>query len=433
MIDYVFVTFSHLKIDIFSISITLLKFVIILRDKIIINLKFLIMKHIFLFLLVLLLGVSVYSCKDEFVTDQPEGLILKNGSVLTDTELLGRYLFFDMNLSDPAGVQSCATCHGPEVGYTGPHEAINKAGAVYEGAFPGRFGDRKPPSAAYGGDSPILHFDGDHWIGGMFWDGRATGWTLGDPLAEQALGPFLNPMEQNISSPADVIQIIKDSEYATLFESVYPGSLNGDVTEAYNNVGRAIAAYERSAEVSSFTSKFDYFLAGKAKLTGQEEWGLQLFNGKGKCNLCHASIGVRPLFTDFKYDNLGVPKNPLNPYYLANPDFVDFGLGGYLQSAGFDESVWSAEWGKHKVPTLRNVDKRPYKKFTKAYTHNGVFKSLEEVVHFYNTRDVGNWPAPEVAENVNNVEMGNLGLNLGEELAIVAFMKTLSDGYVLKK
>lgn len=387
--------------------------------------------------LVFLLGVTVYSCKEELAINEPEGLVLKNASVmsnsgLTNTEQLGKYLFFDMNLSSPSGVQSCATCHGPEVGFTGPHEAINIAGAVYEGALTGRFGDRKPPSVAYGGDSPILYFDGTDWIGGMFWDGRATGWTQGDPLTEQALGPFLNPMEQNIASPEAVIEIIKNSSYADLFKQVYPGALEGDVMQAYIKVGRAIAAYERSSEVSPYSSKFDFFLAGKAKLTGQEAWGLQLFNGKGKCNLCHPSDGPYPLFTDFTYDNLGVPKNPLNPFYDTHPDYVDAGLGPFLKSSGYEETVWSAAWGKHKVPTLRNVDKRPYKQFTKAYLHNGVFKSLEEVVHFYNTRDVGNWPAPEVAVNVNDEEMGNLGLNLGEELAIVAFMKTLSDGYVRK-
>jgi cytochrome c peroxidase len=85
--------------------------------------------------------------------------------------------------------------------------------------------------------------------------------------------------------------------------------------------------------------------------------------------------------------------------------------------------------GKQKVPTLRNVDKRPGIGFTKAYMHNGVFKSLKEVVHFYNTRDDGSWPAPEVSANVNKVDLGKLGLTDGEENAIVAFMKTLSDGY----
>ena len=115
---------------------------------------------------------------------------------LTPVEQLGKALFFDTDLSSPAG-QSCATCHAPEVGWTGPKSEINAAGSVYEGAAAGRFGNRKPPAAAYGGDSPMLRFDeaAGLWVGGMFWDGRATGWTLGDPLAEQAKGPFLNPKE----------------------------------------------------------------------------------------------------------------------------------------------------------------------------------------------------------------------------------------------
>ena len=88
------------------------------------------------------------------------------------------------------------------------------------------------------------------------------------------------------------------------------------------------------------------------------------------------------------------------------------------------------EWGKHKVPTLRNVDQRPSPEFVKVYGHNGYFKSLEEIVHFYNTRDVDPaWPEPEMGENVNTEEMGDLGLTPEEEAAIVAFMKALSDGY----
>jgi len=350
---------------------------------------------------------------------------------LTPKEELGKNLFFDTNLSDPPG-QSCAVCHGPEVGYTGPDQAINAAGAVYEGAVPGRFGNRKPPAAAYAGDSPILYFDGTKWVGGMFWDGRATGWTLGDPLAEQAQGPFLNPLEQNNASPQVVIDKVLASSYAPLFLQVCT-----DPASYYECIGRAIAAYERSAEVNPFTSKYDYWLVGRAKLTGQEQWGLQLFNGKAKCANCH----MAPLFTDFTYDNLGVPRNPLNPFYNEldwNPDganWVDTGLGGFLKAAGYPESVWGPEWGKQKVPTLRNVDLRPTKHFIKAYAHNGYFKSLEELVHFYNTRDVpgAGWPAPEVAVNINTTEMGNVGLTKGEELAIVAFLKTLSDGYIPKK
>jgi cytochrome c peroxidase len=352
---------------------------------------------------------------------------------LTQQEELGKFLFFDTNLSDPSG-QSCADCHGPTVGYTGPDQAINAGGAVYEGAVPGRFGNRKPPTAAYAGDSPILNWDGENWVGGMFWDGRATGNTLGDPLAEQALGPFLNPLEQNNASPQAVIDKVLASSYKDLFLQI---CTDPDTNLRYECIGRAIAAYESSSEVSKFTSKYDYWLKGQAKLTGQEQRGLALFRGKGNCAACH----VEPLFTDFSYDNLGVPRNPLNPFYKeltwnpAGKSWVDTGLGGFLQAAGYPETVYGPEWGKQKVPTLRNVAMAPTKKFIKAYSHNGYFKSLEEIVHFYNTRDVpgARWPAPEVSDNINTTELGNLGLNKGEELAIVAFLKTLSDGYVPKK
>ena len=350
------------------------------------------------------------------------GTVVAQGS-LTSQEQLGKLLFFDKNLSLNNN-QSCAACHAPSVGWTGPDKAINAHGGVYEGSIPGAFGNRKPPAAAYAGDSPILHWDGEKWVGGMFWDGRATGWTLGDPLAEQAKGPFLNPKEQAIPNPATLVAKVLASTYAPLFTAQCPGT---DTAELYNCIGRAIATYERSSEVSQFTSKYDYWLKGQAKLTGQEQWGLALFRGKGKCAGCH----VEPLFTDFTYDNLGVPKNLENPATIADPTWVDPGLGGFLKGAGFPEAVSAAEWGKQKVPTLRNVALQPDKNFVKAYSHNGYFKSLEEIVHFYNTRDVpgAGWPAPEVAATVNHTEMGNLGLNHGEELAIVAFLKTLSDGY----
>jgi len=199
--------------------------------------------------------------------------------------------------------QACAACHAPEVGWTGPDQAINAGGAVYEGSILGAFGDRKPPAAAYAGDSPILYFDGTKWVGGMFWDGRATGWTLGDPLAEQAKGPFLNPKEQAIPDAATLVAKVLASSYKDLFIQQCP---DADTLERYNCIGRAIAAYERSAEVSQFTSKYDYWLKGQARLTGQELWGLSLFRGKGQCAACH----LEGLFTDFTYDNLGMPKNP---------------------------------------------------------------------------------------------------------------------------
>ena len=364
---------------------------------------------------------------------------------LTPIEELGKFLLFDTNLSTPPG-QSCAACHGPDVGFTGPIPEINAAGAVYPGAVPTRFGNRKPPAASYGGDSPVLYYDPAEglWIGGMFWDGRATGWTLGDPLAEQAMGPFLNPLEQNNPDMKFVVTLVSRSAYADLFLQVWgPGSLDpvNDVYGSYVRIARSIAAYERSAEVNPFSSKYDYYLKGKVKLTKEEKLGLKLFEGKAMCSQCHLSRpgpnGEPPLFTDFTYDNLGVPRNPANPFYTAptstNPDgynWVDPGLGGFLASAGYADQA-EENWGKQKVPSLRNVDKRPYPGFVKAFGHNGFFKSLEAITHFYNTRDVESWPPPEVAMNVNTDELGDLGLAPAEEAAVVAFMRTLSDGYVL--
>ncbi|HLB69757.1 MAG: cytochrome C [Candidatus Methanoperedens sp.] len=364
-------------------------------------------------------------------------------AALSDEEKLGKKLFFDSDLSEPRG-QSCADCHGIEVGFTGPESDTNAHGAVYEGAVPGRFGNRKPPTTAYAGDSPVLHMDEEVWMGGMFWDGRATGWTLGDPLAEQAQGPFLNPLEQNNPSEKAVIDKVMSSSYSDLFKKVC-GDKNNDY---YDCIGRTIAAYERSKEVSPFSSKYDYYLEGKAKLTEQEKKGLDLFKGKGKCDKCHVIEGSKPVFTDFTYDNLGVPRNPENPFYNMaefNPlgaAWVDAGLGEFLATMKDYRKFSRDNYGKQKVPTLRNVDKRPAPDFVKAYAHNGYFKSLKEIVHFYNTRDIlpvcgfegsvpgkNCWPLPELALNMNTEELGDLGLSDKEESAIVAFMMTLSDGY----
>jgi len=365
---------------------------------------------------------------------------------LTPIEQVGKNLLFDSQLSTPPG-QSCAACHSPDTGFTGPDEAINAGPTVYAGAVHTRFGNRKPPTTAYGGDSPVLHYDDVEglWIGGMFWDGRATGWTLGDPLAEQAMGPFLNPLEQNNPQIRLVVSRVAKSSYAALFEQAWgPGSLDfkKDVYGSYERIARSIAAYERSSEVNPFTSKYDYYLKGQATLTEQEAQGLALFEGKAMCSACHISqpgpAGKPPLFTDFTYDNIGMPKNPMNPFYSAppsvNPDganWVDPGLGGFLKEAAYPSDVYLPEWGKHKVPTLRNVDKRPSPGFVKAFGHNGYFKSLEDIVRFYNTRDVpgAGWPPPEVTMNVNTDELGNLGLTAAEEADLVAFMKTLTDGY----
>lgn len=380
---------------------------------------------------------------------------------LTPNEQLGKSIFFDETLSVNAN-QSCAACHDPEAGWTGPAMEINATGGVYEGSIPGRFGNRKPPSSAYATQSPIFHFlaPQELFIGGNFWDGRATGEVLGNPAADQAKGPFLNPLEQALDTPGDVVDRICTGAYAGLFMEVAGTSACApeNVDMAFNSVALSVAAYEGSPEVNAFSSKYDAVLAagGKVKLSRQEKKGRSLFRGKAKCSRCHTLSGKAPLFTDFTFDNLGTPRNPENPFYLQtdfNPDgeaWVDYGLGGFLETRDDYADMAEENDGKQKVPTLRNVDKRPYPDFVKAYGHNGYFKSLKGIVHFYNTRDVKPscesmnvfdatevvarandcWPEPEVAENVNDTELGDLGLSGEEEDAIVAFMKTLTDGYV---
>jgi cytochrome c peroxidase len=421
-----------------------------------------------LLLSVLMIGVGITSSAQERERDRES----KPEVGLTPREQLGKDLFYDRNLSKYNN-QACAACHGPEVGYTGPSEFINIHGGVYEGST-GAFGNRKPPTAAYAGDSPILYYDNvAGWVGGMFWDGRATGWTMGDPLAEQAKGPFLNPKEQAIPDAKTLCEKVKASSYFGLFVEVWGKTPNTkkqtpkqqqkqkttlDCTDdtavgvAYNDIAISIAAYERSQEVSSFTSKFDGFW-DKAKMKGKDvtqismvnwekyKWlglnndqlqGLAVFNTKAQCSSCHTlneGTAGYPLFTDFSYDNLGIPKNLKNPATIANPSWADPGLGGFLLNTQYS-GVSSTEIGKFKVPTLRNVDLRPFPEFIKAYGHNGYFKSLEEIVHFYNTRDdVQLWPPPEVSQNMNT-KIGNLGLKKTQEHWIVEFLKTLSDGYI---
>jgi cytochrome c peroxidase len=273
--------------------------------------------------------------------------------------------------------------------------------------------------------------------------------------------------------------------------------------QVYLLISQAIAAYESTSEVSPFNSKYDAFVAGKVELTASELNGLRLVTGSmtGRpggppspknafCVLCHG-IPSDPksgpdLWTNSCYANIGVPRNPKNPYYTqtntkTNPlgynplgaAYVDLGLGGILYPANQlppgnlgpgnnGQGDFLAINGTFKAPTLRNVDKRPAAGFVKAYMHNGVFKSLEQVVHFYNTRNlttqpgeaidftrpnpyaglVGKplWPTPELPSPVTlqnasgalgsvNAQVGNLGLTPQEEADIVAFLGTLSDGF----
>jgi cytochrome c peroxidase len=376
---------------------------------------------------------------------------------------LGQRIFEDPDLSIGRN-QSCASCHAAEWGFRGSDEAHQ--GGVFQGSIAGRFGERAPLSAAYATPAPVFAYsDTAGYVGGNFWDGRATGAELGDPTAEQARGPFLNPVEQGLPDAACVVYRVSGSAYAGLYRELWGEDINAIAFPAdtdarcaeegsaialsaedrervrveYDRVARSISAFEASPAVSAFTSKFDAWIRGEARLTQQEQMGFMLFQGPARCDVCHALTGSRPLFTDFGYHNLGTPANPENPVYARDPAFVDLGLGGAGGAA-----PGRSQWGLVRTPTLRNVDRRPAPGSVKRFMHNGALVSLKEVVRFYNTRDVlpvcpdgaarsawgvSCWPAASVPENVNTRDLGRLGLNGMQEDAIVAFLRTLSDGY----
>lgn len=416
----------------------------------------------------LLLVAAFAACADQDVpTVSPSeelrpSLAVESSSGAKRKADVGEAIFFDRALS-LGGNQSCASCHEPRFGFTSPNLQINAHGSVLEGSVSGRFAIRKTPSAAYATFSPRLEYlpEDDAFVGGLFWDGRADGRLTGSPAADQALEPFLGRDEQALADKACVVYRVAVAKYAANFKLAWGNGVASiafpsntaalcqregitvplsqadrrTVDAEYIHVARSIAAFEASSKVNAFSSKYDRYLSAQATLTEIEQRGLALFEGKALCSACHPNAGQQALFTDFTYDNIGTPVNTENPAFISR-GFVDLGLGGFLNRGDLH--------GAQKVPTLRNIDKRITPFDAKSYMHNGAFKTLEQVVHFYNTRDVlpqcvgvvlpidprfgrDCWPAPEVAANVNEVELGDLGLTPREEKAVVAYLRTLTD------
>ncbi|WP_239649866.1 cytochrome-c peroxidase [Methylocucumis oryzae] len=381
---------------------------------------------------------------------------------MSDKQQLGRLLFKDKNLSANRN-QACETCHTLSAlpknisSQSAPAFVdrlnVKNSTPVSLGSIPFVTGKLNTPSVGYAAFSPIFHWDDVEglYAGGLFWNGRAT------DLVEQAKMPFLNPVEMAMPSQWAVVSRLKENaQYVKLFAEIYHIDLNkiphiknalfsqptpAEVATVYTDLALAIAEFERSSVFNKFNSKFDFVMAGKTRFTKLEKLGMTLFNdeNKGNCAACHPSevtvdesgTKIPPLFTDFTYDNIGAPRNLTIP---GNPE-PDQGLGARSDIRKTDPE--RAELGKHKVMSLRNIA------ITPPYGHNGVFTSLEQITHFYNTRDVlgtvdnnqnpnfgvTGWPKPEVAKNVNTDELGNLGLTDDEEKAIVAFLKTLTDDY----
>jgi cytochrome c peroxidase len=352
---------------------------------------------------------------------------------------LGEKIFKDASLS-ASGRQSCASCHASDVG----HAPDNALAAQFGGADLTLQGGRLAPGIRYLADNTAFHFDGEGTpTGGFFWDGRSP------TLAAQAGEPFLNPLEMAMPSKAAVIAKLAQAAYAVDFKKLFGDDILTRPDDAYERLKLALQAYQKEdADFRPFSSKYDEFLRGKAALSTQELRGLALFNNplKGNCIGCHPSAkgsdGSHPLFTDFTYDNLGLPRN-LELQANADPAFFDLGL---CARAGGDLAARTDLCGAFKVPSLRNVALR------KALFHNGVFKNLKDAVTFYVQRDTNpekfyphkadgsidkfnDLPAAYKA-NVNATEvpynrlLGDApALNDAEIDDLVAFLATLTDGW----
>jgi len=377
-----------------------------------------IIKKIFIFCLAVLVTLGLASTTLAKKKPNPPGL--------ASEATLGKLLYFDRNLSANQD-QACASCHDPNAGWADPLNVRLPVQFQFSaGSFTDLFGGRNAPPAGYAMFSPPFFFDAAAglYTGGQFWDGRAA------TLKDQAKGPFLNPVEMAMADETAVIAALKDPanpnavDYQFYFLQLYGIDLSAidttpvvppavqvpAVITAYDKLAQAIGEFEKTEIFAPFSSKWDEVQAGNATFTPLEAQGELLFNTKAQCNLCHPG----PLFTDFTYDNLGIP--PLNGDY-TNPD-LGLGAGDNSLVAAIDLPL---QEGKFKVSSLRNIAMTP------PYGHNGFFATLKEIVHFYNTAGDGTWPAPEVNVNVNRGELGNLLLTPQEEDAVVAFLKTLTD------
>lgn len=358
---------------------------------------------------------------------------------LSATAQLGEQIFSDASLS-ASGAMSCKTCHDPAAG-SAPGNSL----AVQLGG-PGLNlqGRRQAPSIRYLNFNTAFFFDGEGTpTGGFFWDGRAAS------LQAQAAEPFLNPVEMAMPSREAVIDKLKLASYAPAFRAVFGEHIFDNPGLAYERMTLALQQYQKEdSELHGFTSKYDAFLDGKATLSEQELRGFALFNNpqKGNCQGCHPSArqadGTHPLFTDFTYDNLGVPRNP---DIGLNNDPTYFDLGLCARPSG-ELAARTDLCGAFKVPSLRNVALRH------TFFHNGRFKTLKETLQFYVQRDThpDKWyptvggvvqkfddlPAQYHA-NVNTTEVpynrmpGDApALSEAEIDDVIAFLQTLNDGYI---
>ena len=354
---------------------------------------------------------------------------------------LGRKMFFDPKLSG-SGKVSCATCHDPRFAYGPPNAfSVQRAGKGMT-----RSGMRAVPSLRYLQAIPAFtehsfeETNGDDSVdngptGGLTWDGRV------DRGRDQARVPLLSPYEMANENPAAVVARVRKASYSAAFRGL-------DTDVAFALILEALEAWEQKPqEFYPYSSKYDAWLAGKAKLSDPEMRGLKLFTtpDKGNCARCHIASrganGTPPQFTDYGLIAIGAPRNAEIP---ANSDarWYDLGMCGPQRT---DLRSRGEYCGRFMTPTLRNVALR------QVFFHNGVFHSLRDVIRFYVERDTNpeKWYRreadgsiikfddlpPEYRGNVDrDPPFGRMpgakpALTEEEMGDLIAFLKTLTDGF----
>ena len=423
-----------------------------------------------------LLAGAVFAAEPQTPTgENPKPIRLLRPSVqpLSAMARLGKDIFFDTTLSS-SGKVACASCHSPDHAYGPP----NDASVMLGGPNLTSPGMRAVPSLTYLERQPEFSIGPDDTTnenvdiaqqveasktaaradkiamqtaqsanivpqGGLFWDGRAH------TLQIQAEGPLLDPREMDGGSLEIVAEKLRHAPYASKFGTLFGERIYKDTKLLAAEALFAVGRYQiEEPSFHPYTSKYDYWLEGKARLSEAELRGLRLFNDpqKANCAGCHtAEPGPDrrpPLFTDTQYEALGTPRN-LALADTKDPNYFDLGVCGPVRKDIADQTQFC---GMFKTPTLRNTAVR------RTFLHNGVFHTLQEVMDFYNFRDTNpekvypvgadgkvqkynDIPAQyhanvDVTDPPFNRHPGDTpAMTAQDEADIIAFLQTLNDGY----
>jgi cytochrome c peroxidase len=406
---------------------------------------------------------------------KPVRLVRRPVQPLSAMARLGKDIFFDTSLSSSSKM-ACASCHSPDHAYgpandgpvmlggrdltlpgaravpsltyldrqsdfsIGPDDKQNETVTLAQLATIGQTAERVQKTATQASQSATNIVP----QGGLFWDGRA------DTLQIQASGPLLDPREMDGGSIEIVAEKLRNAPYAKKFTGLFGEGIFKSANLLVGEATFAVGRYQiEEPSFHPYTSKYDYWLEGKARLSEAEMRGYRLFNDPDKANCagCHDSQvsreGQPPRFTDTQYEALGAPRNPAL-VDTRDPDYFDLGVCGPSRKDVADQTQFC---GMFKTPTLRNTAMR------RAFFHNGVFQTLQQVMDFYNLRDTNpekvyplgadGKPAKyndipvkyhanvDVSDPPFNRHFGDApAMTEQDEADIIAFLKTLNDGFV---